>query len=186
MSIQPMALHVPFTKEQAKALRAGTKVLISGQVYGARDAAHKRLVELLSQGKELPVMLQDQVIYYVGPAPAKAGQVIGPAGPTTSSRMDPYTVPLLQQGVRGLIGKGYRSPEVIAALIEYGAVYLGTIGGAAALLARHIRASRVVAFDDLGPEALFAFEFENFPAIVVNDVYGNEAYVRPVPDNVLS
>ena len=185
MSTAPLALQTPFTQEQAKALRAGTRVLISGQVYGARDAVHKRLVELLHAGKELPVPFQDQVIYYVGPAPAKAGQVIGPAGPTTSSRMDPYTLPLLQQGVRGLIGKGYRSPEVRAALIEYGAVYFGTIGGAAALLARHIRTSRVVAFDDLGPEALFAFEFEDFPAIVVNDVYGDEAYVRSVSDITL-
>ncbi|HEY7417734.1 MAG TPA: FumA C-terminus/TtdB family hydratase beta subunit [Ktedonobacteraceae bacterium] len=183
MSSKPVALQVPFTKEQASTPRAGTKVLISGQVYGARDAAHKRLVELLRQSKELPVVLQDQVIYYVGPAPAKAGQVIGPAGPTTSSRMDPYTLPLLQQGVRGLIGKGYRSPEVKAALTEYGAVYFGTIGGAAALLAQRIQASRVVAFEDLGPEALFAFEFANFPAIVVNDVYGSEAYVRPIADD---
>jgi fumarate hydratase subunit beta len=180
MSIEPVALQTPFTKEQVYDLRAGTKVLISGLVYGARDAAHKRLVELISQGEELPVALQDQVIYYVGPAPAKAGHVIGPAGPTTSSRMDPYTIPLLQQGLRGMIGKGYRSPEVKAALTEYGAVYLGTIGGAAALLAQRIRASRVVAFDDLGPEALFAFEFADFPAIVVNDIYGDEAYVRLV------
>lgn len=186
MESKPVMLQTPLTREQVSALRAGTKVLISGRVYGARDAAHKRLVELLSQGKALPVVLQDQVIYYVGPAPAKAGQVIGPAGPTTSSRMDPYTLPLLQQGVRGLIGKGYRSSEVKAELIQYGAVYFGTIGGAAALLAQRIRASRVVAFEDLGPEALFAFEFADFPAIVVNDIYGNEAYVRPISDDVLS
>lgn len=177
MVAEAISLQTPFSKEQVYALRAGTKVLLSGRVYGARDAAHKRLVEMLKQGKELPVSLQDQVIYYVGPAPAKEGHVIGPAGPTTSGRMDPYTIPLLQQGVRGLIGKGYRSPEVKAALIEYGAVYFGTIGGAAALLARRIRASQVIAFEDLGPEAIFALDFANFPAIVVNDVYGNEAYV---------
>jgi len=179
MNVEPVALQTPFSKEQVYTLRAGTRVLISGRVYGARDAAHKRLVELISQNKALPVALQDQVIYYVGPAPASAGHAIGPAGPTTSGRMDPYTIPILQQGVRGLIGKGYRSPEVQAALTHYGAVYFGTVGGAAALLARQIRASRVVAFEDLGPEALFEFEFERFPAIVVNDVYGNEAYVRP-------
>ena len=183
MNVEPVVLQTPFTKEQVSALQAGTKVMISGRVYGARDAAHQRLVELISLNKELPVELMNQVLYYVGPAPATAGHVIGPAGPTTSGRMDPYTIPLLQQGVRGLIGKGYRSPEVKAALIHYGAVYFGTIGGAAALLARQIRASRVVAFEDLGPEALFEFEFADFPAIVVNDVYGNEAYVRSIPEN---
>lgn len=181
MSTEAISLQTPLTKELVSTLRAGTRVMISGRVYGARDAAHKRLVEMLKQGKELPVALQDQVIYYVGPAPAKEGHVIGPAGPTTSGRMDPYTIPLLQQGVRGLLGKGYRSPEVKAALVEYGAVYFGTIGGAAALLARCIRSSQVIAFDDLGPEAIFAFDFANFPAIVVNDVYGNEAYVRSAP-----
>jgi fumarate hydratase subunit beta len=179
MNNQAVALQAPLTQEQVSALRAGTRVLISGRVYGARDAAHKRLVELISQNKELPIAFQNQVIYYVGPAPAAPGHVIGPAGPTTSGRMDPYTLPLLQQGVKGLIGKGYRSPEVKAALVNYGAVYFGTIGGAAALLARQIRASRVVAFEDLGPEALFEFEFADFPALVVNDIYGNEAYVRP-------
>lgn len=182
MSIEAISLQTPFTKELVYALRAGTKVLISGRVYGARDAAHKRLAEMLKQGKELPVALNDQVIYYVGPAPAKEGHVIGPAGPTTSGRMDPYTIPLLQQGVRGLIGKGYRSPEVKAALVEYGAIYMGTIGGAAALLARHIRAFQVIAFEDLGPEAIFALDLANFPAIVVNDIYGNEAYVRLTPE----
>jgi fumarate hydratase subunit beta len=180
MNSTPVVLQTPFSQEQVAVLRAGTRVLISGRVYGARDAAHKRLVELISQQKELPLAFPNQVIYYVGPAPATSGHVIGPAGPTTSGRMDPYTLPLLQQGVRGLIGKGYRSPEVKAALVHYGAVYFGTVGGAAALLARQIRASRVVAFEDLGPEALFEFEFADFPAIVVNDIYGNEAYVRPV------
>lgn len=186
MNIQPTALQTPLTKSQVFELHAGTRVLISGRVYGARDAAHRRLVEMINQGQERPVDFRDQVIYYVGPAPAKAGHVIGPAGPTTSGRMDPYTIPLLQQGVRGLIGKGYRSAEVKAALAEYGAVYFGTIGGAAALLARQIKSSRVMAFEDLGPEAIFEFEFANFPAIVVNDVYGNEAYVTPGAEDDLA
>jgi fumarate hydratase subunit beta len=186
MNVEPVGLQTPFTEELVSSLRAGTKVLISGRVYGARDAAHQRLVELISLNKELPVVFQNQVIYYVGPAPATAGHPIGPAGPTTSSRMDPYTIPLLQQGVRGLIGKGYRSLEVRSALTHYGAVYFGTIGGAAALLARHIRTSRIIAFEDLGPEALFEFEFVDFPAIVVNDVSGNEAYVRPMPESASS
>jgi fumarate hydratase subunit beta len=179
MNSQIVTVRTPFTAEQAAALRAGMRVRLSGRVYGARDAAHKRLVEMLARGEALPVDLRDQIIYYVGPAPAKPGHAIGPAGPTTSGRMDPYTVPLLQQGVRGLVGKGYRSEAVKAALVRHGAVYFGTIGGAAALLARQIRAAHVVAFDDLGPEAIHAFEFEDFPAIVVNDTHGGEAYVRP-------
>ena len=174
-----MTLTTPLDEEGARALRAGTKVQINGRVFGARDAAHKRIVEMLAAGEEPPISLQGSVIYYVGPAPAKPGHVIGPAGPTTSGRMDTLTIPLLERGLRGMIGKGYRSPEVRAALERFGAVYFGAVGGAAALLARHIVASRVIAFEELGPEAIYEFSFENFPAIVVNDAHGGEAYVRP-------
>ncbi len=178
MSLTSVALRTPLTESEARALRAGTKVLISGRVYGARDAAHKRLCEMFVRGEEPPIPLHDQAIYYVGPAPAKAGHVIGPAGPTTSGRMDAYTLPLLERGVRGLIGKGYRSAEVRAALRRFGAVYFGTIGGAAALLAQRIVKSRVVAFEDLGTEAIYELEFSDFPAIVVNDAHGGNAYVE--------
>lgn len=170
------AITTPVDAETLQGLRAGDLVQISGVVYGARDAAHQRLVTALARGETLPVDLAGQMIYYVGPAPAKSGHVIGPAGPTTSGRMDPYTLPLLAQGVKGFIGKGYRSPAVKAALLQYGAIYCAAVGGAAALLARQITASRVVAYDDLGPEAIFELLFDNFPAIVVHDLYGGDAY----------
>lgn len=181
MSIETAALTTPLDEERVRALRAGTKVLIGGRVYGARDAAHRRLIALLDAGEALPIPLAGSVIYYVGPAPASAGHAVGPAGPTTSGRMDTLTIPLLERGLRGTIGKGYRSAEVRDALRRCGAVYFGAIGGAAALLARHIVESRVVAFADLGPEAIYEFRFEGFPAIVVNDAHGGEAYVR-APD----
>jgi len=171
------SLTTPFTDEDVTALRAGDLVRISGVIYGARDAAHQRMVAALDRGESLPVDLSGQVIYYVGPAPAKPGHVIGPAGPTTSGRMDPYTVQMLEQGVRGFIGKGYRSDAIKAALVEYQAVYFAAVGGAAALLARHITASRVVAYPDLGPEAIREFVVADFPVIVVNDVVGGDAYV---------
>jgi len=170
-------VQVPFDKETIERLRAGDMVLISGILYGARDAAHKRLVEALARGEPLPVNLEGRVIYYVGPAPAKPGHVIGPAGPTTSGRMDPYTIPLLECGLKGLIGKGYRSPEVKAALVKHRAVYLAAVGGAAALLAQRIQASRVLAYSDLGTEAIYELLVQDFPAIVVNDIYGGDAYV---------
>lgn len=170
------AITTPIDAVKLQGLRAGDLVQISGMVYGARDAAHQRLVAALARGEALPIDLTGQMIYYVGPAPAKAGQVIGPAGPTTSGRMDPYTIPLLAQGAKGFIGKGYRSPEVKAALLQYGAIYCAAVGGAAALLARQIIASRVVAYPDLGPEAIYELVFDNFPAIVVHDLYGGDAY----------
>lgn len=169
-------IQTPFSDETVAQLYAGDLIAITGVVYGARDAAHKRMAEALARGEGLPIPLAGQVIYYVGPAPAKAGQVIGPAGPTTSGRMDPYTLPLLAQGVKGLIGKGYRSVEVKQALVQHRAVYCAAVGGAAAILARHILASRVLAYDDLGPEAIYAFVFADFPVIVVNDIYGGDAY----------
>ena len=169
-------LTLPLTDADLLPLRAGDSLRISGVVYTARDAAHKRLVELIERGEPLPVDLAGQAIYYVGPAPAKAGRVIGPAGPTTSGRMDSYTVPLLRRGVKLLIGKGYRSEEVKAALVEHRAVYAAAVGGAAALLARHIHSSRVVAWPELGTEAIHELTVEGFPAIVINDCHGGDAY----------
>ena len=170
-------IQAPFDEATVEQLRAGDEVLIDGVLFTARDAAHQRLVDSLRAGEELPVQLAGQVIYYVGPAPAKPGHVIGPAGPTTSGRMDAYTLPLLERGVRGLIGKGYRSEEVKAALVKHRAVYLAAIGGAAALIAQAITASRIVAYADLGAEAIREFTVAGFPAIVVNDIYGGDAYV---------
>jgi fumarate hydratase subunit beta len=171
-------IHTPLDEPTIALLHAGEKVLISGVLYGARDAAHARLIAELSISRPLPFPLQGQVIYYVGPAPARPGWTIGPAGPTTSGRMDPYTVPLLEHGVRGFIGKGYRSPQVKEALVRHRAVYLATIGGAAALLARQIQSSRVIGYSDLGPEAIYELQVTHFPAIVVNDIYGEDAYLK--------
>jgi fumarate hydratase subunit beta len=151
-------------------------VLLSGTLLTARDAAHKRLVDTLERGEPLPVELRGQVVYYVGPAPAKPGQPIGSAGPTTSGRLDPYTPALLEAGVRGMIGKGYRSPEVRAAIAEYGAIYFAALGGTGALLARQITSAEVIAYADLGPEAIHRLTVVDFPAIVVNDRYGGDAY----------
>lgn len=169
-------VQIPFEAEAVSSLHAGEMISLTGLMYGARDAAHKRMVEALQRGEALPVPLQGQVIYYVGPVPAKPGHVIGPAGPTTSGRMDPYTIPLLEQGVKGFIGKGYRSTEVKRALVAHRAVYLAAIGGAAALLALCIKSSHVVAYADLGTEAIHEFQVEDFPVIVINDIYGGDAY----------
>ncbi|ADL08556.1 Fe-S-containing hydro-lyase [Thermosediminibacter oceani] len=169
-------INTPVTSEQLKILKAGDSVLISGVIYTARDAAHKRLVQLMKEGKDLPVNLNGQIIYYVGPAPAKPGYAAGPAGPTTSGRMDPYTVPLLERGLKGMIGKGIRSAEVIEAMKKYGAVYFGAVGGAAALISRSIKKVEVVAFEDLGTEAIHRFYVEDFPAIVIIDSEGNNLY----------
>jgi fumarate hydratase subunit beta len=169
-------LTTPLDREAVRALRAGDQVLISGPVYGARDAAHKRLVDALAAGEPLPVDLTGQVIYYVGPAPARPGSPIGSAGPTTSGRMDRYTPALLTAGLRGMIGKGYRNAEVREAIARHGAVYLAAVGGSGAYLARRIRAAEVVAYEDLGPEAIYRLELRDFPAIVVNDAHGNDLY----------
>jgi fumarate hydratase subunit beta len=167
---------LPLDETTAVILRAGELILLDGLLYTARDAAHKRLIAALDRGDTPPFSMQDQVIYYVGPAPAKEGQVIGPAGPTTSGRMDPYTLPLLALGVRGFIGKGYRSAEIKQALVQRQAVYMAAIGGAAALLAQNIVQSRIIAYPDLGPEAIRELVVENFPVIVVNDCHGGDAY----------
>lgn len=173
-------LTTPLTDEVVQSLRAGDRVAISGVVYAARDAAHKRMFALLEQGKALPFDVRGQIIYYVGPTPARPGHVIGAAGPTTSGRMDKYTPKLLEQGLKGMIGKGYRSPEVKEAIVKYRAVYFAAVGGAGALLSKSIKAQEIVAYEDLGPEAIRRLVVENFPAIVINDVYGNDLYVEGV------
>lgn len=169
-------LTPPLTDEEVEALEIGDRVFISGVLYTARDAAHKRLVDLLAAGQELPVDLKGQILYYVGPSPARPGRVIGAAGPTTASRMDAYTPALLALGLKAMIGKGKRSPEVIAAMRRYKAVYLGATGGAGALMAQCIKKAEVVAFPELGPEAVHRLEVENLPAIVVNDCRGRDLY----------
>lgn len=172
--IQPIQL--PLDDAVIKDLRAGDTVMLSGALYTARDAAHKRLVALLEKGEPLPFDIKGQTIYYVGPAPASPGYVVGSAGPTTSYRMDAYTPQLLAQGLKGMIGKGKRSPAVIEAMKKYGAVYFGATGGAAALIAKGIIKAEVVAYPDLGAEAIHRFEIKNFPAIVLIDSQGNNLY----------
>lgn len=169
-------ITAPLTKEAAASLRAGESVLLSGTVYTARDAAHKRLCALAAEGKPLPFPIQGAVIYFVGPTPARPGQAIGSAGPTTSYRMDAYSPTLIALGQRGMIGKGKRSPEVIAAMKEHGAVYFGAIGGAGALLSRCIKKAEIIAYEDLGAEALRRLEVEDLPAFVIIDSEGNNLY----------
>lgn len=169
-------LQTPLTDEDIIKLHAGNRVLLSGVVYTGRDAAHKRLFELLEAGKPLPIDLRGQVIYYVGPAPAKPGRVIGSAGPTTAGRMDAYAPALIAHGLKGMIGKGIRSEAVRDAMREHKAVYFGATGGAGALLARCIKKAEVVAYEDLGPEAIYRLEVEDFPVIVINDAYGGDLY----------
>lgn len=169
-------ITTPLTSEKTRDLRCGDNVLISGTIYTGRDAAHKRLVELLAQGKDLPLDVKDAIIYYVGPAPAQPGKVIGSAGPTTSYRMDAYAPALLDIGLKGMIGKGKRSPEVIEAMKRNGAVYFGAIGGAGALLAKCIKKAEVIAYEDLGAEAVRRLEVEDLPAVVIIDSQGNNLY----------
>jgi fumarate hydratase subunit beta len=169
-------LTTPLTDETVEQLHAGDKVRISGVIYVGRDAAHKRLVAALDAGEPLPFDPLGQIIYYMGPAPAKPGDPIGSAGPTTSYRMDPFAPRLMEVGLKGMIGKGNRSRPVREAMQKYKAVYFGAIGGAGALIARSIKKAEVIAYDDLGAEALRRLEVEDFPAIVVNDIYGGDAY----------
>jgi fumarate hydratase subunit beta len=161
-----------------KNLKAGEEVFLTGRMFTARDAAHKRLIELLDKGEPLPVDLDGACIYYVGPSPARPGNVIGSAGPTTSGRVDPYTPKLLEQGLKLMIGKGKRNDVVKEAIKKHGAAYLAATGGAAALLADRIKAAKVVAYEDLGPEAIRELTVEDFPAVVVNDASGGDAYVE--------
>ena len=171
-----ISITTPLTKEQARNLKAGDSCLISGVIYTARDAAHKRLCELVAQGQELPMEIKDSIIYFVGPTPAKPGQAIGSAGPTTSYRMDAYSPTLIEQGLTGMIGKGKRGPEVIDAMKKHGAVYFGAIGGCGALLSKCIKKSEIIAYVDLGAEAIRRLEVEDFPAIVIIDSEGNNLY----------
>jgi fumarate hydratase subunit beta len=171
-----VTLSPPLSEEDIAALHSGDRVLITGVLYTARDAAHARLVTLLKEGRELPIPLEGQIIYYVGPTPARPGGVIGSAGPTTSGRMDAYAPELMAAGLRGMIGKGSRSGDVRDAMSRYGAVYFAATGGAGALLSQRIRKAEVVAYEDLGPEAIRRLEVENFPVTVVNDIYGSDLY----------
>ena len=170
----------PLTDEVIEGLKAGDRVLITGTIYTGRDAAHKKLVELIEKDSDVPFDLKGQIIYYVGPSPAKPGQVIGSAGPTTSYRMDAYTPLLIEKGLKGSIGKGMRSVEVKEAMRKFKAVYFAATGGAGALLSQCIKKAEVVAYPELGAEAIYRFEVENFPVIVVNDAYGNDLYEQGI------
>lgn len=176
LKMEKKRIQAPLTREEALALRAGDQVLLSGTIYTARDAAHKRMCELLERGEALPLPIEDAVIYYVGPTPAPASQVIGSAGPTTSSRMDAYAPRLIRLGLRGMIGKGLRSPDVVAAMKEYGAVYFGATGGAGALAARSVIENRPVAYEDLGSEAIHRLTVRDMPLTVIIDAYGGNLY----------
>ncbi len=169
-------LHTPLTAEKARTLKAGDMVLLSGEIYTARDAAHKRLMEILAAGGTLPFEIKDAIIYYVGPTPAKPGHIIGSAGPTTSGRMDAYTPALLDLGLKGMIGKGARSPEVVESIRKNGAVYFAAIGGAAAVMARCVKAAEVIAYEDLGAEAIRKLQVEDLPIIVAIDSLGGNYY----------
>lgn len=171
-----ISIRVPLSRQVARKLKSGDSCLLSGVIYTARDAAHKRLCELVCQGKDLPFDIENSVIYFVGPTPAKPGEVIGSAGPTTAYRMDAYSPMLIAKGQTGMIGKGKRNDDVIAAMKQYGAVYFGAIGGCGALLSQCIKKSEVIAYDDLGAEAIRRLEVENFPVIVVIDCEGNNLY----------
>ena len=169
-------LKLPLDPNEVKKLRAGDSVLLSGSLYTGRDAAHKKIVADIEAGKSPVFDISGQLIYYVGPAPASPGHAVGPAGPTTSYRMDAYTPLLLKHGLLAMMGKGLRNEKVIAAIKERGGVYLASVGGAAALLARHIKKSELVAYPELGPEAVYKFEVEDFPAVVVIDSLGTDLY----------
>ena len=169
-------IQAPLVEEEIKNLKSGEYVYITGTIYTARDAAHKRMFESINKGEEIPMELKNNVIYYMGPSPAREGRPIGSAGPTTASRMDKYAPMLLNLGLKGMIGKGKRSEEVKEAIIKNGCVYFAAVGGAGALLSKSIKKSEVIAYDDLGTEAIRKLEVENFPAIVVIDSMGNNLY----------
>lgn len=175
-------MNAPFTEEEVKDLKAGDYVYITGTIYTARDAAHKRMYEALNEGKELPLNMEHNVIYYMGPSPAREGRPIGSAGPTTASRMDKYAPSLLDLGLKGMIGKGKRSKEVKEAIVRNQAVYMAAVGGAGALLSKCIKESEVIAYDDLGTEAIRKLTVENFPVIVVIDSQGNDLYETAIKE----
>ncbi len=171
-------LRLPLTEKTIERLKASDNLLLTGVLYVARDAAHRRMIEALDKKEPLPIDIKGQTLYYMGPSPAPPGKVIGSAGPTTSSRMDIYTPRLLAAGLKGMIGKGVRSPEVKQALKKYKAVYLAAVGGAGALISKTIIKSKVIAYPDLGPEAILKLEVKDFPATVINDIYGGDLYVE--------
>jgi len=171
-------INTPFFKEDAQKLCSGDTVLLSGEVYTARDAAHARLIEAIRQGESLPFSIENAIVYYVGPTPTEPGKIIGSAGPTTSGRMDVFTPDLIALGLTGMIGKGTRSPEVIKAMQEHGAVYFGALGGAGALLARCVESMEVIAYDDLGAEAIRKLIVKNMPLTVIIDSKGNDLYIN--------
>jgi len=175
-------ITVPINKEEIALLKAGDYVYITGIIYTARDAAHKRMYETLRKGETLPIEMKDNIIYYMGPSPARTGRAIGSAGPTTSSRMDKYAPELLDMGLAGMIGKGKRSKEVMDAIERNGAVYFAAVGGAGALLSRSIVSSEVIAYDDLGTEAIRKLEVKDFPVIVVGDAEGNNLYETAIKE----
>ena len=169
-------IKVPMTREEAKQLKAGDYVYLTGTIYTARDAAHKRMQETLTAGKELPISIDGTIIYYMGPSPAREGRPIGSAGPTTSGRMDAYAPTMMSVGARGMIGKGARLPEVVDAMKKYSGVYFGAIGGAGALLAKSIKEAELIAYEDLGAEALRKLYVEDMPLVVIIDSEGNNLY----------
>ncbi len=179
---EPIRLTPPLKDTDVEALRAGDQVLITGTIFTGRDAAHKRLVDLIAEGKKLPMDLEGQIIYFVGPTPSRPGEPIGSAGPTTSYRMDAYSPILIEKGLKGMIGKGSRSPEVIESIVKHKAVYMAAVGGAAALISRRIDSCEIIAYEDLGPEAIRRLEVKDFPAIVVNDCEGNDLYKNGVKE----
>ncbi len=173
-------ITLPITEEKTKNMHAGDYVYLTGVMYSARDAAHKRMIETLEKGDSLPIEMKDQAIYYLGPSPARPGQIIGSAGPTTSSRMDKYTPTLLDLGMKAMIGKGRRSDAVKVSMIKNKAVYLAAVGGAGALLSKCIKKAEVVAYDDLGAEAIYKLEVEDFPCVVVIDSEGKDLYEKSI------
>ncbi len=174
----PIKVNLPLTEKTLSELRSGDNVLLNGSLYVARDAAHKRMVEAIERGEPLPFDIKGQTLYYMGPSPAPPGRPIGSAGPTTSARMDIYTPRLLAAGLKGMIGKGIRSEEVKDAIKKYGAIYLAAVGGAGALISKSIIKADVVAYADLGPEAVLRLEVKDFPATVINDIYGGDLYAE--------
>ena len=178
---EAIKITTPLNEGKIIQLKAGDLVKITGHIYAARDAAHRRIFELIKKGQELPIELKGQIIFYAGPTPAKPGYLCGSVGPTTSYRMDPYTPSLLERGLKGMIGKGFRSKEVIDSMKKNKAVYFAAVGGAAALIARRVKKSEVIAYEDLGAEAVFRFYVEDFPAIVVIDSAGNNLYETEPP-----
>ena len=175
-------LTPPLADDDVRDLEAGDRVLITGTILTARDAAHQRLARLIQQGEDLPVDIRGQIIYFVGPTPTRPGEVIGSAGPTTSYRMDPFTGLLLEKGLKGTIGKGPRSREVIESMVRHKAVYFAAVGGAAALISRRIVSSEILAYEDLGPEAIRRLTVREFPVLVVNDIQGNDLYEKGVEE----